>query len=131
MKNHWKQELRQLGIWIVILALACASALPALADGIALPPITPDLRVPCAYAQQDEWLARVEAAAAAHGAAISHLDGVRADFDDGWLLMRKSVTAEQITLRAEADTPGRLRQLLELVAGVLPEEAANALLGKD
>ena len=105
--------------------------LSALADGIALPPITPDLRVPCAYAQQDEWLARVEAAAAAHGGAISHLDGVRADFDDGWLLMRKSVTAEQITLRAEADTPGRLRQLLELVAGVLPEEAANALLGQD
>ena len=34
MKNRWKQELRQLGIWIVILALACASALPALADGI-------------------------------------------------------------------------------------------------
>ena len=34
MKKHWKQELRLMGIWIVILALACASALPALADGI-------------------------------------------------------------------------------------------------
>ena len=34
MKTHWNQELRQLGIWIAILALVCVSAIPALADGI-------------------------------------------------------------------------------------------------
>ena len=34
--------------------------------------------------------------------------------------MRKSVTAEQITLRAEADTAQRLKELLYMVADVLP-----------
>ena len=104
--------------------------LSALADGIVLPPITPDLRVPCPYAQQEAWLRRVEAAAAERGGEISHLDGVRAEFGDGWLLARKSVTAEQITLRAEADTPERLRELLALVAGALPEEAARVVLAE-
>ena len=51
------------------------------------------------------------------------MDGVRLDFDDGWVLMRKSVTAEQITLRAEADTPERLDELMAMVAQALPEGA--------
>lgn len=102
--------------------------LSALADEIACPPITPDLRVHCPYAEQQAWLDRIEARARALNCQISHLDGVRLDFDDGWLLARKSVTAEQLTLRAEAETPERLRQLLEFAAGALPEEAARELL---
>ncbi len=103
--------------------------LSALADGIVCPPITPDLRMRCPYDQQDQWLSRVEARGLALGGQASHLDGVRLDFEDGWLLLRKSVTAEQVTLRAEADTPERLRQLLEMVAGALPPEAAGVILG--
>lgn len=102
--------------------------LSALAGEIACPPITPDLRVHCPYDQQQIWLDRVEALAEGRDCAVSHMDGVRLEFVDGWLLMRKSVTAEQITLRAEAETPERLRALLELVASVLPEEAARELL---
>lgn len=105
--------------------------LSALADEITLPPITPDLRMPCPYDQQEVWLASVEAAGVAAGGTASHLDGVRVDFEDGWLLLRKSVTAEQVTLRAEADTPQRLRALLELAAGVLPPEAGEAILGEE
>ena len=52
---------------------------------------------------------------------------MRADFADGWFLMRKSVTAEQITLRAEACTRERLQELLDQVASVLPESARAAL----
>jgi len=103
--------------------------LSALADAIELPPITPDLRVPCPYDRQDDWLGRVEAMAVARGGAISRLDGVRADFDDGWLLLRKSVTAEQVTLRAEARTPERLEALLAAVAAALPDGAGDALVG--
>lgn len=102
--------------------------LSALAGEIACPPITPDLRVHCPYDQQQIWLDWVESLAEGRDCAVSHMDGVRLEFADGWLLMRKSVTAEQITLRAEAETPERLRALLELVASVLPEEAARELL---
>ena len=103
--------------------------LSALVDGIVCPPITPDLRMRCPYDQQDQWLSRVEARGLELGGQASHLDGVRLDFEDGWLLLRKSVTAEQVTLRAEADTPARLRQLLEMVAEALPPEAAGVILG--
>ena len=102
--------------------------LSALADAIACPPITPDLRVHCPYSQQDAWLRRVETAARDMHCGISRLDGIRLEFPDGWVLLRKSVTAEQITLRAEAETPDRLRELLALVAGALPPEAGKALL---
>lgn len=101
--------------------------LSELVSGIVCPPITPDLRIACPYAEQQSWLDRAEALARSIGAEVSHLDGVRADFPDGWFLMRKSVTAEQITLRAEARTRERLQALLDQVAGVLPEAARDAL----
>ena len=94
---------------------------------IVCPPITPDIRIPCAYAEQQLWLDSAEAAARAAGAELSFLDGVRADFPDGWFLMRKSVTAEQITLRAEARNEARLRSILDQVAAALPESARESL----
>lgn len=103
--------------------------LSALADEIVCPPITPDLRVHCPYAGQQEWLDRIEALGVERGWTISHLDGVRLEFDDGWLLVRKSVTAEQITLRVEAETEQRLQDILHEVAAVLPEAARQTLEG--
>ena len=95
--------------------------LSELTDGIVCPPITPDLRMHCPYDRQQAWLDRVERLAEGRDCAVSHLDGVRLEFPDGWLLMRKSVTAEQVTLRAEADTPQRLEELLEMVREAIPE----------
>ena len=105
------------------LLAGCGATLSQLADAITCPPITPDIRVHCPYADQQSWLDRAEDIARAAGAEISHLDGVRADFGDGWFLMRKSVTAEQITLRAEAASETRLRAILAQVAAALPEPA--------
>ena len=93
--------------------------LAELADAIALPPITPDLRVPCPSAEPQSWLDRVEALSETHPCRVSHLDGVRLEFDDGWALLRKSVTAEQVTLRAEADTRQRLDEILALIRQTL------------
>ncbi|MBR1559711.1 MAG: phosphomannomutase/phosphoglucomutase [Clostridia bacterium] len=104
------------------------ATLSALAGEIVIPPITPDLRVPCPYAEQDAWLKKVEALAEKYPCRVSRLDGVRLEFDDGWLLARKSVTAEQITLRAEADDENKLREIISRVANVLPEKA-RAVLG--
>ena len=104
--------------------------LSKLADGIVCPPITPDLRVFCPYDEQEAWLKRIEALSNVCPCEVSHLDGVRLDFPDGWLLVRKSVTAEQITLRAEADTQARLDEILRMAANALPEAARKALLGE-
>jgi len=111
------------------LIAASGKQLSELTENIICPPITPDIRIPCAYDKQNDMLSAVEAMAAAKGAAISHLDGVRADFtDSSWFLMRKSVTAEQITLRAEAKTEDKLRSLLEEIAAVLPEYAREYII---
>ena len=99
--------------------------LSALADEIVCPPITPDLRAACPYDRQQACLDAVEALAQAHPCRVSHLDGVRLEFDDGWLLLRKSVTAEQITLRAEADSKSRLDELLSLARGALAEQGVT------
>ena len=109
---------------------AAGKTLGALADEIALPPITPDLRVHCPYDRQAEWLARIEERLKPLATGVDRLDGVRLEFPDGWLLARKSVTSEQITLRAEAETPERLREILETAADALPPEARAELLGK-
>ena len=101
--------------------------LSEMVQDIICPPITPDIRIACAYGDQQGWLDMVEAAMEKAGAQISHLDGVRADFPDCWMLMRKSVTAEQVTLRAEAKNETKLRELLESIATVLPENARSEI----
>ena len=105
------------------------STLGEMTQNIVCPPITPDIRIACAYADQSGWLDAAEQMAARRGAKISHLDGVRADFDDCWFLMRKSVTAEQVTLRAEAQTRDRLNALLAEIAEALPEAARREIKG--
>ena len=109
---------------LMMAEMLCLSpkTLAELADGIVLPPITSDLRFHCPYAEQDERLARAAALTETHPCTLSTLDGVRLEFADGWFLARKSVTAEQLTLRAEADTPERLDQLVLLAKETLGVE---------
>ena len=113
------------GLMMADMLAQSGQKLSALVDQIVCPPITPDLRIHCPYDRQDEWLGRIEALGRKKGCAISHLDGVRLEFDDGWVLVRKSVTAEQITLRAEAGSDARLRAILAEVAATLPESEFN------
>lgn len=105
------------------LIASSGSTLGEMTQSIVCPPITPDIRISCAYADQQSWLDMVEKMAFQSGAQISHLDGVRADFPYGWFLMRKSVTAEQVTLRAEANTSAQLSALLNQIADALPPQA--------
>jgi len=117
------------GLMMADIVAASGVPLSELTQDIVCPPITPDLRVYCPYDQQEEWLRRIEMlASGSMPCEVSRLDGVRLEFPVGWLLVRKSVTAEQITLRAEADTPERLREILEMAARTLPEGAAEVLL---
>ena len=57
-------------------------------------------------------------------ASVRLLDGVRVEFDDGWLLMRKSVTAQQVTLRIEGVDEVALERIKANLAAKIPETAA-------
>ena len=78
-------------------------ALSALVAAMPQSVISPDLRIHCPYADQDAVMRQVEKYGEESGAEISRLDGVRLEFDDGWMLVRKSVTEEALTLRFEAE----------------------------
>lgn len=91
--------------------LGAGAPLSEMAADITCPPITPDLRIFCPYDGQDDFLEKM--AAIGKDGTITRLDGVRVAYPEGWILFRKSVTAEQITIRAEAQTKEALAALLE------------------
>lgn len=81
--------------------------------------ITPDIRIFCPYEKRDALLQR--AAALAEGYEVSYLDGVRVDFGDGWLLVRKSVTEEAVTFRIEAKDEAVMARIKKLLYEKIPE----------
>ena len=93
--------------------------LAALPKGIA----TPEIRVEMREGEHERFMERLvqalpEAPELA-GARLDMLDGMRAEFADGWALVRSSNTSPSLTLRLEADSEtalaritGDLRRLL-------------------
>jgi len=77
---------------------------------------TPELKVAVAEGTQHAQVALVVAAAQAEdspfaGARISTIDGLRADFPDGWGLVRASNTTPVLVLRFEADDEAALERI--------------------
>ena len=62
------------------------------------------------------------------GARLTTIDGLRADFNDGWGLLRASNTTPVLVLRFEADDEAALERIKglyrEQLAGLLPEGTA-------
>ncbi len=52
---------------------------------------------------------------------VIDIDGYRVETPDGWALIRASNTGPRLTLRFEADSPDRLRQIQSEVMGLLSE----------
>ena len=94
-------------------------ALSALLAQIPKTLITPDIRVFCPYQHRDEWLNRVRELGKKY--ELSEIDGVRVQFPNGWLLVRKSVTEEGITMRIEAADENAMVEIKALLSEVLPE----------
>ncbi|HWR38886.1 MAG TPA: phosphomannomutase/phosphoglucomutase [Patescibacteria group bacterium] len=102
--------------------------LAALAAAIPKYPLTPDIRVP--YLGRDKE-AVLDALALAHAAyQPNRIDGVRLEFPDGWGMIRASVTEPLFTLRFEARTVARLKEIAALLAAPLPEELRQAIREK-
>lgn len=110
-------------------------SLAALIDAIPNYSLTPDIRVRYTGTDKAEILAGVAERLAAYQPNL--IDGVRVEFADGWGMIRASVTEPLFTLRFEAKTPERLREIMDLVVTALPanlqtpvSEAINRLQGE-
>lgn len=90
-----------------------------LVDEIPSTVITPDIRCFCPYEKRDGVLDRVREFGKRY--EVTELDGVRVQLPDGWLLVRKSVTEESVTIRIEADSGDSMKKIKSMLAEVLPE----------
>jgi phosphomannomutase/phosphoglucomutase len=87
-------------------------------------PITPDLRLPMPAPEVERLIERLEDALR-NEATVTHSDGLRIEYEDGWALVRPSVTEPVITLRIEGVSQAALERIVRRL-----EEAAPELRGK-
>lgn len=81
--------------------------LSALPTGVA----TPEIKVPAPGGDPHAFIERFQAGAQLDGARLSTIDGVRADWDDGWGLVRASNTTPVLVLRFDADDQAALERI--------------------
>ncbi len=74
---------------------------------------TPELRVDFAEGMHHAFMERFLAATRFPGAKLSTIDGLRADFPDGWGLVRASNTTPCLIIRFEADDAAALGRVQE------------------
>ncbi len=86
---------------------------------------TPELKIHMEEGQPNEFMKKFVAKARFDDAKISTIDGMRADFIDGWGLVRASNTTPCLVLRFDADNEGALEQIKdrfrEQILSVNPE----------
>ena len=106
--------------------VAGRDSLAALVDAIPNYLLTPDIRIPYACGDKEAILA--EAAQKLGDYSPNRIDGVRIEFSDGWGMIRSSVTEPLFTLRFEAKSAARLRQISTILLAALPEDIRRAVL---
>lgn len=80
-----------------------------------IPPIfASENRIDCAEAAKRAVMERVAGLMSGIGGHVSTLDGVRVDWEDGWLLVRPSGTSPYMKVNAEAFNEDRLEQLVRM-----------------
>ena len=72
---------------------------------------TPELNVACAEGEPPQVVAALQAGAKFPGAVICTIDGLRADYPDGFGLVRASNTTPVLVLRFEGHTPEALARI--------------------
>ncbi len=88
--------------------------------------VTPEIRIEVDESHKFELMTRLAELAEFPAARVNTLDGIRADFDRGWGLVRASNTTPALLLRFEAETEdvmqriqGEFRALLQRVDPIL------------
>ncbi len=86
---------------------------------------TPEINIPMEEGEPAEYVRRLLETAQFEDADIITIDGLRADFQDGWGLVRASNTTPCLVLRFEADSPealGRIQdQFRQAMLAVRPD----------
>jgi phosphomannomutase/phosphoglucomutase len=98
-------------------------SLAELIEPIGWPAITPDLRLPL----PGDVAGILEQIASHCGGEVSRLDGVRAQYHDGWALARLSITEPLITLRFEASHPVTLPKVAARFLHSVPDLCKQVL----
>jgi len=111
--------------WMIDWLAHCGQKLATLRASC--PPVfmTPDLRVPLPPKRHKAVLKQVRTAWSRQ--PQSTLDGIRIDFDDGWALVRSSVTEPALTFRFESGSWEGLEQRVRRFCDELDEELGDLL----
>ena len=86
---------------------------------------TPEINVSMAEGQHHAFMEKLQAQATFEDAEVTTIDGLRADFADGWGLVRASNTTPVLVLRFEADTDAALARIMELFRDKMREVDAG------
>jgi phosphomannomutase/phosphoglucomutase len=109
------------GLFTALVALGIVrqtgKSLAELIEPIGWPAITPDLRV----SFRGDAIVAMDAIAAGCGGRVSRMDGVRAQYEDGWALARPSITEPAITFRFEGRSPDDLPRIASRFLAAVPE----------
>ena len=120
------------GIYAAARLLEILATQPQSADEVfaALPKgfSTPELKVAMAEGANHAYIDRFRERAKFEGARVATIDGVRADWPDGWGLVRASNTTPSLVLRFDADTPEALTRIQELFRSQLLAVEADLVL---
>ncbi len=80
---------------------------------------TPELKLEMAEGEHFDLMQRLQSSADFPGAKLTTIDGVRADFPDGWGLARPSNTTPTVIIRFEADNTAALTRIQNLFRAAL------------
>jgi phosphomannomutase/phosphoglucomutase len=80
---------------------------------------TPELNIRMEEGEPLRFIERLLGSAHFEGARLSTIDGLRADFEDGWGLVRASNTTPVLVLRFEADSEAALARIMNEFRRVL------------
>jgi phosphomannomutase/phosphoglucomutase len=108
--------------------VADKGSLAAQVDNIPNYLLTPDIRVP--YLRSDKAAVLLQVADKLVEYRPNLIDGVRIEFEDGWGMIRASVTEPLFTLRFEAKTVGRLKEITAILLNALPPDVRVAVIDK-
>jgi phosphomannomutase/phosphoglucomutase len=89
---------------------------------------TPELQMKFAEGEHFKVVEKLVKAADFPGAKITTIDGLRADFDDGFGLVRASNTTPVLVLRFEADNEAALKRIQKAFADLIRKVAPEAAL---